>query len=206
MAPAVIMSITPVRRGGKARRVLLDPTEEFILPVDLVKHLALREGDEVDREELLREIGIHAPEAARQRALRLIKHRDRSRAELIRKLEEDGYEPAIATACAADLERVGLVDDERFAEGLARKELVLKSHGRRRALAELAEKGVAEALAERVVDLYAPRETERDRATEVACRLARQVGDAERLTARLVRRGYTWQDARAAAEEALDRG
>jgi regulatory protein len=66
-----------------------------------------------------------------ERALRLLRHRDRSRAQIEGELEARGVEEPAREAALATLERTGLVDDRRFAEHRART---------------LAERGAADAL------------------------------------------------------------
>jgi SOS response regulatory protein OraA/RecX len=64
-------------------------------------------------------------------ALRLLRHRDRSTAQLGRELERRGVDDETRAAALATLARTGLVDDRRFAE---------------RRTAALAERGAGDAL------------------------------------------------------------
>jgi regulatory protein len=64
-------------------------------------------------------------------ALRLLRHRDRSAAQVERELERRGFADDTRAAALASLERTGLVDDRRFAE---------------RRAAVLAERGAGDAL------------------------------------------------------------
>jgi regulatory protein len=104
--------------------------------------------------------------SVKDRALRLLSVRSRSRSELRFRLVRAGYEPAEVDAAIADLEAVGLVDDERFAKEYA-------EHGRRRGLgrragvAALRAKGVDRDLAEEAVGVANP-EDEAERAFELA--------------------------------------
>jgi regulatory protein len=102
----------------------------------------------------------------KDRALRLLSVRSRSRSELRFRLVRAGYERAEVDAAIADLEAVGLVDDERFAKEYA-------EHGRRRGLGRragvtaLRAKGVDRDLAEEAVGDANP-EDEAERAFELA--------------------------------------
>jgi regulatory protein len=130
----------------------------------------------------------------KERALRLLSVRSRSRAELRLRLVRVGYEPAEVEAAIADLEAVGLVDDERFAREYA-------EHGRRRGLgrraglAALRAKGVDRDLAEEAVGDANPQD-EAERAFELArARLERFRSLPPDLAHRrtvgfLIRRGY----------------
>jgi regulatory protein len=145
---------------------------------------------------------------AKDRALRLLGVRARSREELRRRLAQTGFEAEAIDEALSDLEAVGLIDDERFARELARYELGRRSVGRRAAVASLRQKGVGADLAERVVEELGP-EDEEARAVEVARqRLARLNGLAEevvyrRLVGFLQRRGYDARVAHAACKRAL---
>jgi regulatory protein len=146
--------------------------------------------------------------SAKDRALGLLGHRARSRAELSRRLLRAGYEEDEVNTALDDLEAVGLVDDERFARELAMHELQQRGSGRRLAMIALRRAGVAAEVAERVVDETAPGD-EQARADDVArARLRRFSGLDEatahrRLVSHLVRRGYEPAVARAAARGAL---
>jgi regulatory protein len=111
--------------------------------------------------------------SAKDRALRLLSVRSRSRAELERRLVRAGYEPDEVEAAIADLEEVGLVDDERFARELAEAKR-RRGMGRRAGLAALRAKGVDREIAEQAVGEVNP-EDEADRAYELA------LGRLERL-------------------------
>jgi regulatory protein len=132
--------------------------------------------------------------SAKDRALRLLSVRSRSRVELERRLARAGYEPDEVQEAIADLEEVGLVDDERFARELAEAKR-RRGMGRRAGLAALRAKGVDREIAEQAVGEVNP-EDEADRAYELArARLDRlralAPGVAYRRTVEyLIRRGF----------------
>lgn len=145
---------------------------------------------------------------AKDRALGLLGHRARSRAELSQRLIQAGYDPEEVTAALDDLEAVGLVDDERFARELAAHQLRQRGSGRRLAITALRRAGVNIEMAERVVDQTAP-DDEESRAEELAReRLGRlrgldDVAAHRRLVSYLLRRGYDGEVARGAALRAF---
>lgn len=132
--------------------------------------------------------------SVKDRALRLLSVRSRSRAELERRLVRAGYEGQEVESTIADLEASGLVDDERFARELAESKR-RRGMGRRAGLAALREKGVDREIAERVVGDVNP-EDEADRAYRLACarleRLRALSPDVayRRTVSFLIRRGY----------------
>ncbi|HEV3475762.1 MAG TPA: regulatory protein RecX [Actinomycetota bacterium] len=144
----------------------------------------------------------------KDRALRLLSARSRSRAELRDRLLRAGYHPSEIESAIADLEAVGLVDDERFAREMAAKDR-RRGLGRRAGLASLRGKGVDRALAERVTE-ETQSEDEEKRAIEVArARVSRLRGldppvARRRLLGFLLRRGYEGETARSAARRVLE--
>jgi regulatory protein len=146
--------------------------------------------------------------SAKDRALGLLAHRSRSRAELSRRLARAGYPEEEVTAALDDLEEVGLVDDEKFARELATHEIEGRGSGRRMAISALRKAGVKAEVAEQVVDEMGPADEEA-RAEELArSRIGRlrsldEPTAQRRLLSYLLRRGYDGNVARAAARRAL---
>ena len=79
---------------------------------------------------------------AKNAAYRLLTYRPRSRAELIGKLQEKGFDSTVIESVLADLERYGYVNDRQFAEQWAAGRLRLRGFGRRRVERELRDKGI----------------------------------------------------------------
>jgi regulatory protein len=143
----------------------------------------------------------------KERALRLLTVRSRSRNELRGRLIRAGYEPEEIDVALADLEAVGLVDDERFARELAEHQR-RRGLGRRAGMSALRAKGVDRDLAERTMEDVQPEDD-----AEIAFELAR--GRLERLRALppevvyrrlvgfLLRRGYEPLIASTAVRRAL---
>ena len=145
--------------------------------------------------------------SVKDRALRLLSVRSRSRYELRNRLLRAGYEVDEVESALVDLESVGLVDDERFAHELAEHQR-RKGLGRRAGLAALRGKGVDRDLAERTVDEVQP-EDDADIAFELASarleRLRSLSPDVlhRRLLSYLIRRGYEPVIARSAVRRAI---
>ncbi|HEX6261961.1 MAG TPA: regulatory protein RecX [Actinomycetota bacterium] len=133
--------------------------------------------------------------SAKDRALRLLGVRSRSREELRRRLKRAGFPEDEIAEALGDLERVGLVDDERFADEVVRWRLSRQGYGHRAALDTLRKAGVDRGVAERAVSA-AGWEDDEARAEEVGrARLARLEGLApdaayRRLMGFLLRRGF----------------
>jgi regulatory protein len=149
-----------------------------------------------------------SPERAKERALRLLSVRSRSHAELFRRLRMAGFADTDVETALADLETVGLIDDERFARELAAHEVGSKLAGRRGALASLRKAGISADVADRAVE-EASGEDEETRAEELARSRLRRLGNLppeaayRRLLSFLQRRGYSGETARAACRRVL---
>lgn len=131
--------------------------------------------------------------------LRLLTVRARTRAELAGQLEKRGYPEEISARVLDRLAKVGLIDDEDFAEQWVRSRHVNAGKGRRALAAELRRKGVDdEVINTALADIDSG--AERQRAEQlVRDKLRRErLGDdtdevkvTRRLVAMLARRGYS---------------
>jgi regulatory protein len=139
-------------------------------------------------------------------ALRLLGRRAHSRAELERKLSRRRHPPDEIDSALARLDELGYLDDSAFAAGLVR--LRAASRGPRALSAELAQRGVGRAEAERALAGY-------DDALQLSSAvriIERTYGDSPGLTyremlnrvgSRLLRRGFSAVTVRAACRAVL---
>lgn len=147
---------------------------------------------------------------AKDRALRLLGVRARSRDELRRRLRQAGHSEDETEAALADLERVGLIDDAAFAAEVVRWKLDRQGYGHRAALTSLRQRGVGREVAERAVAEAGWEEDEEARAVQVAeARLPRLAaldpGTAyRRLQSYLLRRGFDPEVVRTVCARLLD--
>jgi regulatory protein len=148
--------------------------------------------------------------SAKDRALRLLGVRARSRDELRRRLRQAGHAEEEAEAALADLERVGLIDDEAFATEVVRWKLDRQGFGHRAALTALREKGVPREIAERAVAEAGWEQDEEARAEEVAAARLPRLAALDRGTAYrrlqgfLLRRGFDPEVVRTVCGRLLD--
>src|SRR5207244_374392 len=89
---------------------------------------------------------------ARDRALNLLSFRDRSRRELEQRLLQAGFEPEDVLEALEGLERVGLVDDERFARAVVEQHAGRRLSGRRAVASALFSKGIDRDVAAAALD------------------------------------------------------
>lgn len=216
------MRITALKRRRDRVRIHVDGESEprAELALDLVSREGLAVGDLIPPGRLAELEAEDESFRAREAALRLLSHRPRSRAELRRRLERNGYTPTTTVSTLTWLEERGYVDDVAFAEAFVRDRIRLRPRGRVGLLRELGRKGVdpvaaeaaiAAAMGEEDVD---ERGLARDAAEAWARRNRSAVRDARgddrdrwlrarrRLYAHLARRGFA-PDAVSAAVTAV---
>ncbi|MBN2248279.1 MAG: regulatory protein RecX [Coriobacteriia bacterium] len=203
MEPRNEVTAIRTRRGSKRREVELDGSPWRAVPKPVLARLGISVGDLVDADQVTDRIQELEPTAARERTMRLLEYRDRSEAEMRARLTGDGYSEATTDDTVIWLLDTGLLDDDRFAEQLARSLVVGRRYGRTRSLRHLQQAGVPADVARRALDALAPEEDERERALVLARSLFRHGDSVERLASRLVRRGFTPSDSLAVAHSVI---
>jgi regulatory protein len=113
-------------------------------------------------------------------ALRELRHRDRTVAELQARLEERGVGEEARREALETLERLGYVDDERFAASRA-EQLARRGAGDALIRHDLEERGVDGEVVEAVLEALQP---ERDRARQIVEERGRSAKTARYLASR----------------------
>ena len=139
------------------------------------------------------ESGEERLEAGLQRALAYLARRDRTEAQVRRRLEADGIDSHVVPGVLERLQDLGYVDDERFARTYAEDRRTLDGWGSERIARGLSEAGVHPDLVASMLETR-PRDEELAGALEV---LDRRLVEApsddrerEKALGLLVRRGY----------------
>jgi regulatory protein len=193
-----------VSRSGRSDRIAvhLDGRRAFDLASAVLDRAGLRAGDPLSVERQRELLEQDAPYRARERALRLLGLRDRSRREIELRLRQAGFEAGVIAETVEWLAGLSYMDDRRFAAAYA-AEKRRGGWGPRRIETELAAKGVERRV---IAEALAPLEQAEtgsggdvDLALEqtVRRRFAGQFAvDPEaaerRLAGFLARRGYDW--------------
>lgn len=134
--------------------------------------------------------------SALERALRLLNYRIRGKKELTKSLEERHYQPDEIADAVAQLEKVGLINDERFAKSLAETRVLVSRRGRHAIFFELLKKGIDKELIEEVLAGLS-RESELEAARSLATSRLKRLADLEplkrkmRILSLLQRRGFS---------------
>ena len=172
---------------------------KFALGVDatVVADLGLRVGQQISEDELRTVVHAELVTKARERALKLLDYRARSRTEIARRLARAGFEEDVIEETLGRLERMGLVDDAHFSRAWVNHRLDGKGMGRTRIRWELRQKGVPQEVAEEALSAI-DEETEHQSAMDKARRRWEKDADPDerkkrqRLASYLQRQGYDW--------------
>jgi regulatory protein len=191
-------------RGGHADRVAvhLDGRRAFDLAAVVVDRAGLRAGDPLSAQRQRELLEQDAPFRSRERALRLLGLRDRSRREIERRLRQAGFDAGVIAQTVEWLAGLGYLDDRRFAAAYA-AEKWRGGWGPRRIHTELAAKGVERPVIDEALAPLEEAEVGAGGAGDLVLeqtvrrRFAAQfAGDPEaaerRLAGFLARRGYDW--------------
>ncbi|MDH3216384.1 MAG: recombination regulator RecX [Candidatus Krumholzibacteria bacterium] len=133
----------------------------------------------------------------KDKALRLLAIRPRTRQEIYRALEAMGLLPAIQKGIVADLQETGLIDDLRFTRDYVRNRMETKGFGPHRLKFDLKRLGVGAGIVEKVF----AEEISGERQEAMAWDLVRKKlasrrpdeGDIRRLGAHLRRKGLDYE-------------
>lgn len=155
------MKITSLKiYKGSIFEAVTDDSRKYYLHADIVNDFDLHEGSEFDREQLRKIIYASNFRRAYQRALYLLDYRDYSAKEMLGKLIETYKNESLCTAVLERLKEHKFIDDERYAEKLARKYTEIKKFGYRRALNEIMRKGIDRFTAEDSLENYSEKFSE----------------------------------------------
>lgn len=202
------MTVTRLEKVKDTRwKVEVDGEYWNILDAEIIVKYHLKPGAEVDEQTLAAALRAAEYRRARERALYLLDYREHSRRELELKLARN-VSREVAAAVAKRMEQLGLVDDETYARRLARKYILEKNQGPRRAVLELRKKGIDAATAAAAVEGVEPEEDalcDYVRRKYSRALAADEDGSRRDKTIRaLMRLGHGYYDAAAAVDAVID--
>lgn len=195
------MNITAIKQQERLKSrysIYVDDKYAFSLSADALLGQQLHNGQEIDEQQLKAYKKLSADDKAYGLALAYVARRMRSRWEITDYFRRKGYEAALGEQILTKLERLGLVDDQKFAEAWVRNRRLLKPVSKRRLVQELKQKR----LAEDIID-QALQEDETDERTvlrELIARKRRQTKyqDNLKLMQYLARQGFGYDDIKSA--------
>lgn len=191
-----ISAIETQKNDPKRRSIFING--KFALGVDesVAASLRLQVGQAISEEDLRRIVHSEQVEKAKERALRLLDYRARSRTEVAQRLRRAGFADEVVEETLERLEALGLIDDSQFAGMWVNHRLAGKAMGKTRIKWELRQKGIQKETVEEALAAV-----DADQQYESAMRLAVSRWDKDspderaqrrRLASYLRRRGFDW--------------
>ena len=192
------MVVTALKQSSPGRFLVeFDGGETLRSTLEAVTDARLYVGMELD-EEAFEELKRSSSKALdRQKALEMLSRRPYSRRELKDKLLRRGTDEQSADECIAWLDEHGFLDDGEYAGAVARH-YSAKGYGAGRVKSELRRRGIERELADETL-AELPENTEK-----IDAYIARRLSDPKdrdsvrKIGAALFRRGYSWEEIRAA--------
>ena len=202
-----VTKISEQKLRPNRRNIFLDGAFAFGVNLNVVARFRLCEGLSLTDEQV-REIEIgEVRQECFDQAMKYLSMRLHSAKELQTKLMRREYGQTIVASVLEDLQRLGYLDDARFAKTKALSAAENKHHGRRRAMMELRKAGVKSDVADKALDdVYESTDmlaAARMLASKQADRLKRldpAVGK-RRLIGMLQRRGFDYEDIKSIVAE-----
>lgn len=195
-------TITGLRRlSGTRCELSLDSGEKLRLTPDQVAEFSLRAGGELTEEELGALRSAAALRGTKDRALRILNTRAMSERELYDRLVEKGESEQNAAATVAWLLKLHFLNDADYAAAVARH-CAAKGFGKRRVRDELHRRKIPKELWDAALEEL----PEEDGALDKLLRARIRGADAsdraalKRATDALLRRGFGWDEIKAAVE------
>ena len=202
------MEVTDVRTIRR-KVTLTIGTETLTVSRALYRERPIQPGEDIDLEEYEQWLLLHQYKPAMDYALTLLSARAYARGELHSRLTRAGYRPQTADMVLYKLEKIGVMDDEEFARAWAESRM-RAGLGKSRIAQELRRKGIEQGLIVQTLENLSA-EDQAEEAVRMAVRGLRRAKAGEdprkteqRVLAMLARRGYRYDEAKAAIEAARE--
>ena len=196
----VITEIAPYK--GSTIRIDLDEGEPLFINAEIVYNYNLQKGMDIPESAIEQILHDNEFRKAKERGLYLMDYGDNTYAQLFGKLRRN-YEEDICYEVCDKLAEIGVINDRRYAENLARRLVEVKLMGRYRAVNDMKQKGLPKSVIDEALAPYT--EGERDRLRELIEKKYMSKLDFEdrnrKVTASLVRYGYSFDDIKAVLKE-----
>ncbi len=158
----------------------------------VLRDLDLFEGKEISAAELSEINKADTLRRSKKRALYLLGERSYCRGELLQKLSKT-YGSEVAQQAVEYVDKLGYIDDEDYAQRLAKYLVTKKKWGVRRAKAEMLKRGLSRELAENALSEFSDDELDEELMSLIEKKYSAKISDPDsrrKTTAALARRGY----------------
>ena len=193
-----ITSITVQNKRKDRYSIFLDHEYAFGLDRDVLLKSGIARGDELTAEQINEILELEQAQRAKDKALRLLAVRARSKQEIIDRLRMSKYSTQSIQWVVAELERLQFLNDEEFAAMYVRSRMATRPVGAMVLRQELKQKGVSEAFMESSIQQVFQENSESEVALILARKKKKQVQELEEAQAKkrvadfLMRRGFQW--------------
>jgi len=207
------MRITKIERQKKRasrKSIFIDGTFAFGVSDDVLLRFGLHEGAELGEGMAARIIEAENEETAKQKALRFLGIRPRSKKEIRDYLMKKSFTPELAESIIGRLESLRMLDDLAFARMVCRDLLAKKPSGEKMLRQQMMKKGVPAAVIEDVLGEFSTPEAEFAMALKAAEKQILRIGRSSRpsdddiikkkILEYLLRRGFAFETALNAAK------
>jgi regulatory protein len=189
------LSITSIKGGttGGDVNISLSDGSSFFISTESALDLTLFPDKELSLEEVATLEDLAAEHGAKKKALDLLSRAEQSRQGLYRKLYKKGFPKDVIDRSLDSFEEKGYLNDRRFAEAWVRSRLRKHPEGSAALIAGLRRRGIDGKTAEAAVTFLVTEEGEWQALKNAVEKLTRRRSlNREKLTARLLRRGFAW--------------
>lgn len=207
----VITRIAEQKRSANRRSIYLDGAFAFGVNLNVVAKFKLKEGMTLTPEQVQAIEQGEVRQDCFDTAMEYLARRLHSRKELRAKLSRKEFGAPLMDSVLDDLERLGYLDDERFAKTKALSAAQHRHHGKRRAMVELLKSGVPGDIARKALDEVYDQTDSLASARQLALKQAPRLRKLDPLTARrrlvgmLQRRGFEYDVVKPIVDEVLGR-
>lgn len=207
-----VTSIRAQSRSPDRVSIFIDENFAFGIHRDLLLEFDLAKGKELSAAEQRELVQRDAFFKARAVAYRYLSYRDRSAAEIRRRLQRDDYPSEVVADVVYYLEEKGLVDDHRFAVEYAEGRFRSGGYGPLRVRADLRKKGVIPAAVDAALaDVFAARDELLECARGAGAKRWKQLSSEsdplkrkKKVYDHLARRGFRYDMVRRVVDELED--
>lgn len=192
------MTVTGIKQiSPELLLVSLDGGEEIKAGLSAVTELRLYTGREIDEADRARLVELARRDRARAKALELVSRRMYSAKELREKLISKGIDPEAADKCILWLEENRFIDEQAYAQALARH-YSAKGYGAGRLRAELSRRGLERELWDEALESMPDNREKIDRFIAARLKDSSDREQINKVSAALYRRGFSWEEIRQA--------
>lgn len=191
------MKITSIKQQAKRTdrySIFVEDKYAFSLSESALLESKLASGQELSKERVKEFKQLSADDKLYNQTLRYVAMRPRTRWEIEFYLQRKQASPALIETTLNKLSKIGLIDDEKFAQMFVSDRRLLRPSSRRKMMAELRKKHVADNIIQKV--LGSEECEERTALAEVIKRKRRQskYQDNLKLMQYLARQGFNYDD------------